>query len=110
MNSRSAAVLRAWAVPGVLLVLAICGPPVLAAVQNDPVGTASHPVTATPPLQAIPATPASHNVQQRMRGCNAAADARKLAAAAREAFIRSCMAPRRGHPASRAGGQPKTDP
>ena len=68
------------------------------------------PVTATPPLQLVPATPVSHNVQQRMRACNTSADAKKLHAAARETFIKICMAPRRSHPLSRPGSQPKPDP
>jgi psiF repeat len=72
--------------------------------------TLPRPVTATPPLQVVPATPVSRNVQQRMRGCNTSADARKLRAAARETFIRSCMAPHRGHALSRPGSQPKTNP
>ena len=73
-------------------------------------GTVAHPVTATPPLQAVPATPVSKNVQQRMRGCNATADARKLQATVRETFIKGCMAPRRSHPLSRPGSQPKPNP
>ena len=75
----------------------------------DPAAMA-HPVTATPPLQAVPATPVSKNVQARMRGCNAGADARKLQSTARETFIKSCMAPRHGHPLSRPGSQPKPNP
>ena len=67
-------------------------------------------VTATPPLQVVPATTASKNVQQRMRACNATADARKLPPASRETFIKSCMTPHRGHAVSRPGGQTKTDP
>ncbi|HTV78484.1 MAG TPA: PsiF family protein [Steroidobacteraceae bacterium] len=74
----------------------------------DPVNTA-HPVTATPPLQAVPATPVSRSVQQRMRSCNASADARKLQATARETFLKSCMA-RRVRGASRPGSQPKPNP
>lgn len=73
-------------------------------------GTVAHPVTATPPLQAVPATPVSKNVQQRMRGCNATADAKKLQATARETFLKSCMAPRRSRPLSRPGSQPKPNP
>jgi hypothetical protein len=75
----------------------------------DP-ATLAHPVTATPPLQAVPATPVSKNVQARMRGCNATADARKLQATARETFIKSCMAQRHAHPVSRPGSQPKPNP
>ena len=67
-------------------------------------------VTATPPLQVVPATTGSRNVQQRMRACNAAADAKKLPAASRETFIKSCMTPHRSHSASRPGGQTKADP
>ena len=68
------------------------------------------PVTATPPLQVVPAAPVSRNVQQRMRACNTTADTRKLRAAARETFIKGCMAPRRNHPSSRPGSQPKPNP
>jgi len=68
------------------------------------------PVTVTPPLQVVPATTGSKNVQQRMRACNATADARKLPAASRETFIKSCMAAHHGHSISRPGSQPKTDP
>jgi hypothetical protein len=73
-------------------------------------GTATHPVTATPPLQAVPATPVSKNVQQRMRRCNAVADGRKLQSAPRETFIKTCMAPHRTHASSRPGSQPKPNP
>jgi hypothetical protein len=45
-----------------------------------------------------------------MRSCNAAADAKKLAAAGRETFIKSCMTPRRSHAVSHPGSQPKTNP
>jgi hypothetical protein len=68
------------------------------------------PVTATPPLQVVPATPVSRNVQQRMRACNTSADAKKLSAATRETFIKSCMAPHRSHAISRPGSQPKPNP
>jgi hypothetical protein len=73
----------------------------------DTTSTASRPVSVTPPLLAIPATPVSKNVQQRMRACNATADAKKLQPAARETFIKSCMAPRRAHPRSNSGSEPK---
>jgi hypothetical protein len=72
--------------------------------------TVPRPVTATPPLQVVPALPVSRNVQQRMRACNTSADAKKLRAAARETFIKSCMAPHRGHALSRPGSQSKPDP
>ena len=75
----------------------------------DPAPVA-HPVTATPPLQAVPATPVSKSVQARMRGCNATADARKLQSSARETFLKSCMAPHHGHALSRPGSQPKPNP
>jgi hypothetical protein len=73
-------------------------------------GPVAHPVTATPPLQAVPATPVSKNVQARMRGCNATADAKKLQATARETFLKSCMAQRRSRAPSRPGSQPKPNP
>jgi psiF repeat len=92
-----------------LLMLAVCIALALRAALADPAQVAQ-PVTATPPLQVVPATPASRNVQQRMRACNASADAKKLQATAREAFIKTCMAPRRSHAISRPGSQPKTDP
>jgi hypothetical protein len=72
--------------------------------------TTTPPVTATPPLQAVPATPVSKNVQQRMRVCNATADGKKLQAAARETFIKSCMTQRHSHAASRSGSEPKPHP
>jgi hypothetical protein len=80
------------------------------AARADTPNTPSQPVTATPPLQVVPATSGSKNVQQRMRGCNAVADAKKLPPASRETFIKSCMASHRSHGASRSGSQPKTDP
>jgi hypothetical protein len=86
-----------WAV--LLIALAIPG------VQAD-----TGPVTATPPLQVVPATPVSRNVQQRMRACNTSADAKKLSAAARETFIKSCMAPHHSRAISRPGSQPKPNP
>jgi hypothetical protein len=75
--------------------------------RADTPGTLDHPVTATPPVQVVPATTVSKNVQQRMRGCNAAADAKKLAPASRETFIKSCMA---RHAISRPSSQAKTNP
>jgi hypothetical protein len=48
----------------------------------------------------------SKDVLQRKRACNATADARKLQTAAREAFIRSCMA-HHSRVISRAGSEPK---
>ncbi|HTY48918.1 MAG TPA: PsiF family protein [Steroidobacteraceae bacterium] len=64
-----------------------------------PGGSAPGPVTARPPLQAMPATRVSRQVQQRMRACNAQADTRKLTAAPRESFIKGCMAVHRArHP------------
>jgi hypothetical protein len=75
----------------------------------DPSAPVTHPVTATPPLQVVPATPVSKNVQQRMRNCNGSADAKKLTASARETFIKSCMS-HRSRPASRAGSEPKPNP
>ncbi len=77
---------------------------------SSPTKTTSRPVSVTPPLLAIPATPVSNNVQQRMRACNATADAKKLQPTARETFIKSCMAPRRAHPRSRSGSEPKPNP
>jgi psiF repeat len=71
---------------------------------------AASPVTATPPLVAVPATPVSKNVQQRMRACNATADARKLEASARETFIKSCMAAHHKRAGSRVGSEPKANP
>jgi hypothetical protein len=92
MISRWAALFLAFVIPGV---------------RAD---TVTRPVTATPPVQVVPATPVSRNVQQRMRACNSSADARKLRAAARETFINSCMRPRRALAISRSGSQPKPHP
>jgi psiF repeat len=102
MGPRAAATLWKWLLPNALLVAGIA----LAATP----ATTSSPVTATPPLQAVPATPVSKNVQQRMRACNATADGKKLQAAARETFIKSCMTAHHSHPASRSGSQPKPNP
>jgi hypothetical protein len=96
MTSRRALTVSVWLVPAVLLL--------------SGAGTTTPPVTATPPLQVVPATPVSKNVQLRMRGCNAAADAKKLAAAGRETFIKSCMAPKRSRAVSHTGSQPKPNP
>jgi hypothetical protein len=110
MTSRSASTLPAWLLPAVLLMFGAGLTPAVPAAQPDAAGTTTRPVTATPPLQVVPATQVSKNVQQRMRGCNAAADARKLAAAGRETFIKSCMTPRRSRAVSNPGSQPKTHP
>ena len=80
------------------------------AAQPDTSSTATRPVTATPPLQVVPTLQGSKNVQQRMRGCNASADAKKLQNSPRETFIKSCMASHRSRPASRPGSQPKPNP
>jgi hypothetical protein len=82
---------------------------VVSLAHADP-ATIAHPVTAIPPLQAVPATPLSKTVQARVRSCNASADARKLQSTLRETFIKSCMALRRAHPPSRPGSQPKPHP
>jgi len=88
----------------VLIGLVLATPAVRAA---DPT---TLPVTATPPLVAVPATPVSKNVQQRMRACNATADARKLQTAVRETFIKSCMSAHHARSGSRGGSEPKTNP
>ncbi len=108
MNSRGAPTLSMWLLPGLMLVAGAGLAPAVPAAPHE-AGSSAPAVTATPPLQAVPAASGSRSVQQRMRGCNSAADARKLAAAAREAFIKSCMTPRRGHAISRPGSQPKAD-
>lgn len=84
--------------------------PFFAAAVHADNAPAMHAVTATPPLQVAPATPVSKNVQQRMRSCNGSADGRKLAGAARESFIKSCMAPRHARTPSHTGSQPKPNP
>jgi hypothetical protein len=86
----------------ILTAIALAVPVVQAATAST-----TQPVTATPPLMAVPATPVSKNVQQRMRACNATADAKKLQTAAREAFLKSCMAAHRARTPSRAGSEPK---
>jgi hypothetical protein len=80
------------------------------AIVQAATGSSAPAVTATPPLLAVPATPVSKNVQQRMRACNATADARKLQTAAREAFLKSCMSVHRARTTSRAGSEPKPHP
>jgi hypothetical protein len=57
--------------------------------------TAVRPVQAHPPLEAVPTTPLTHAVQERMRQCNAQADKQKLQGAARETFVKGCMQPKR---------------
>ena len=96
---------------GILLVLTASLAPAAQATQPTTGSTATPAaVTATPPLQVVPATPGSKNLQQRMRGCNAAADARKLPPAGRETFIKSCMTSHRTHVVSRSGSQPGSQP
>jgi hypothetical protein len=110
MTSRHASTFTRWLVPGILLPLSAGLAPAVPANQPDAGSTATRPVTATPPLQVVPATPVSKNLQQRMRSCNAAADARKLPAAGRETFIKSCMTSHRARAVSRAGSQPGSQP
>lgn len=110
MTSRGTAIFRNWALPGVLL---LCTAGIGLAATGAHANARSalhHPVTATPPLQVTPATPGSKNVSQRMRSCNRVADARKLAAAARETFVKGCMAAHRTRAISHAGSQAKTHP
>ena len=57
------------------------------------------PVQARPPPQAVPTTPVTHAVQERMRQCNARADGSKLQGSRRETFVKNCMQPPRAHPA-----------
>jgi hypothetical protein len=95
--------------PGILLLFGAGLAAAAAAAQPD-AGSSTRAVTATPPLQVVPATQVSKNVQQRMRNCNAAADAKKLTAAGRETFIKSCMTPHHSHTPSHAGSQPKANP
>lgn len=92
------------------LLLAICIAAGMSVAQADTDTTGTRTVTATPPLQVVPATPAAKNVQQRMRVCNASADAKKLQSSPRETFIKSCMASHHSHPISRPGSQPKPNP
>ncbi len=80
---------------------------IAAADTTGTTNTASRPVSVTPPLLAIPATPANSSVQARMRACNASADAKKLQPAPRETFIKSCMAASRAHAHSHSGSEPK---
>jgi hypothetical protein len=110
MNWRCAMTFRILTATAALLLITTVLALVAPTARADTAGTVAHPVTATPPLQVVPTTAVSKNVQQRMRGCNAAADAKKLPAANRESFIKSCMATHRGHAISRPGSQPKTDP
>jgi hypothetical protein len=66
-------------------------------------------ITARPPLQVIPATPAGAGlVQQRMRQCNEQADAHKLRDGSRETFVRGCMAAH--HPARKASSNAASEP
>jgi len=106
MTSRGAAIFRKWTLPGVLLLGTAAIGVAVSGAQADPPGALRHAVTATPPLQVTPATPGSKNVQQHMRSCNKAADARRLAAAARETFIKSCMASHRTAPSHAPAARP----
>ncbi len=110
MNSRGASTGPLRLLCSLLLLSGAALAPQLPAAQPDSYGTVSRAVTATPPLQVVPASSGSKSVQQRMRGCNTAADSRKLAGAARETFIKSCMAPRRSRSLSRPGSQPQPNP
>ena len=107
MNSPHSLWIRGGRVPCGLLMLVMCAGGALGPASAD---TATHPVTATPPLQVVPTGASAKNVQQRMRACNAGADAKKLQSAPRETFIKSCMAAHHAHPASRPGSQPKPNP
>jgi len=87
-------------IPRALLCCAVLAAAALAQ-GAAPGDSAPAAVTARPPLQAMPATRVSGQVQQRMRACNAQADAKRLAAAPRESFIKGCMAAHRArHPAT----------
>ncbi len=110
MISPGALIFRNSAMSGALLLLAATIALAFTSAHADPNTPTAHPVTVTPPLQVVPATRLSTNVQQRMRECNSSADSRKLPGAARETFMKSCMAPRRGHAPSRTGSQPKPNP
>lgn len=66
-----------------------------AAVPADP-----HTVTARPPLEAVPATPAARAQQAKLRRCTAAARTKHLRGKPREAFVRRCMTPERPAPAA----------
>ena len=94
-----------------LLACALLALPGVPAADTPASASQPHPhVTARPPLQVVPAAPAgAASVQQRMRQCNSVADARKLHDAARESFVRSCMATHRPapKPASSAAGESK---
>jgi hypothetical protein len=109
MIKRGAATFSTGLPPNTLLAMLIGIALAVPVVQAGTTAT-TQPVTATPPLVAVPATPVSKNVQQRMRACNATADARKLQTAAREAFIKSCMASHHSRAPSRSGSEPKTNP
>jgi len=109
MYMRRTSLFRKGPLPGALLTVSAAIALSLQIARADPTATV-HPVTATPPLQAVPATPVSKNVQTRMRGCNAVADSKKLQTTARETFIRTCMAPHHPRPISRPGSQPKPNP
>jgi hypothetical protein len=57
--------------------------------------TPARPVTARPPLEAVPVTPMPKTMQLKMHQCNQAADEKKLQGAPRETFIKGCMTPPR---------------
>ena len=90
MELRRTSTLLACALTACAALTLATAPPALAADSSAP---RPHPhVTARPPLQVIPASPAgASSVQQRMRQCNGQADSRRLRDAARETFIKNCM-------------------
>jgi hypothetical protein len=71
----------------------------LAAAPSPPDAPPTKPVQARPPREAVPTTPVTHAVQERMRQCNARADGNKLQGSRRETFVKNCMQPPRVHPA-----------
>jgi len=79
------------------LLIAVCAAFAVAALTARSADDAApvKPVQARPPLQAVPTTPLTHAVQERMRQCNAQADKMKLQGAPRENFVKGCMQPRR---------------
>jgi len=62
------------------------------AARSADVVTAAQPVTARPPLVAVPAPPMTKALQTRMHQCTAAAHAKQLHGKERDAYMRSCAA------------------
>jgi hypothetical protein len=60
--------------------------------RSADVVTPAQPVTARPPLVAVPAPPMTKAMQTRMHQCTAAAHSKQLHGKERDAYMRTCAA------------------